>query len=514
MRQALRLVIVGGRRGAGCRDRAPEHDAPPKVPPPAPRPLPPPPPARAEPSARNHALTTAPADYQLTSDPCPIALPTSPDDPDVVLVDAAHIDAAPASRGDPARGHDVLIISEMRDADRLYGRLYLWDRAASAFVCAGEVNVQGADLEAQALRSRMVALIPSSQVAKQDPAEALPPRQGPRVLSVGMGMAHYCALLEDGTVHCVGDNDVGQCGTRNPPDRPPIQANPLAVPGIAHAIELAVGGHHACVRDQGGQVVCWGENFMGELGGGGKDARGPVRVRGLGHVTQLAAGDGFTCALERGGAVACWGNIEATQGIVKDDIAQQRSTRVVRIRGLGPAAELCAGSGFACARLAAGGVSCWGGNAGFPPAAVEAPGAVSLSCDHNSPLLCYGTADHRAACVDVWHGGRDVAPMVGVDQIAPGFDSTCALAADGTVQCWGNNDFGQVGDGTTTKRDAPTAVPALRAVKRIAVGNERGAAILADDGLAVWGYGPIGDGRDCSGPPCDGLVPTAIGFPK
>ena len=85
-----------------------------------------------------------------------------------------------------------------------------------------------------------------------------------------------------------------------------------------------------------------------------------------------------------------------------------------------------------------------------------------------------------------------VTPMVSADDYR-----TVALKADGTVMAWGYNDYGRLGDGTTTTRHSPTAVPGLTGVVAVTAGLYHTVALKADGTLMAWGgnfYGQLGDG--------------------
>ena len=74
-----------------------------------------------------------------------------------------------------------------------------------------------------------------------------------------------------------------------------------------------------------------------------------------------------------------------------------------------------------------------------------------------------------------------------------------ALLSDGTVLAWGNNFYGQLGDGTTVSRSIPQAVPGMSHVQALVVGETSSAyALLSDGTVLVWGnnsYGQLGDGQ-------------------
>ena len=125
------------------------------------------------------------------------------------------------------------------------------------------------------------------------------------VVSVSVASDHGCAVLEDGTARCWGDNSMGELGdgTRAP------SSTPVRVTVMDALIEAASSGaNHTCALTRTGQVWCWGHNGGGELGTGDTASReGAVQVELGGAVRALAAGGASTCALRDDGAVFCWG---------------------------------------------------------------------------------------------------------------------------------------------------------------------------------------------------------------
>jgi alpha-tubulin suppressor-like RCC1 family protein len=117
--------------------------------------------------------------------------------------------------------------------------------------------------------------------------------------------------------------------------------------------------------------------------------------------------------------------------------------------------------------------------------------ASALWCwgDNDNGQIGDGTTTQRNSAVQVPLGNT-------VREVAAGEFHTCALLTNGTVRCWGGNDFGQLGDGTTTQRLSPVNVPGMASVAQIAA--NRHTCVLKTDGTVwCWGTnvsGQLGDG--------------------
>ncbi len=101
-----------------------------------------------------------------------------------------------------------------------------------------------------------------------------------------------------------------------------------------------------------------------------------------------------------------------------------------------------------------------------------------------------------------------IAPTVYVKYISAGFVHSLALMSDGTVKAWGSNEYGQLGDGTTTSSNTPITISGLTNVIGISVGMWSSYALLSDGTIKAWGYnqnGELGDGTDI-----DKLTPVSV----
>ena len=147
---------------------------------------------------------------------------------------------------------------------------------------------------------------------------------GQRADAFAEGTFHTCGILDDGTVKCWGQNTSGQLGLGDTVDRgdnPNEMAGnlpPVALGTGRSAVALAAGDLHSCALLDDGTVKCWGENSSGQLGLGNTADRGDgagemgdnlaTVALGTGRTAvAIAAGDVHTCALLDDASVKCWG---------------------------------------------------------------------------------------------------------------------------------------------------------------------------------------------------------------
>ncbi len=261
------------------------------------------------------------------------------------------------------------------------------------------------------------------------------------VMGIATGNAHSCALLADGTANCWGNNSVGQLGDGTTTNRSLATTNVTNLTSTnIRAAAITAGDTHTCALRSNGTVLCWGGNAAGQLGDGTKiDRAMPVGVAVpngflLSTAVGIAAGGSHTCALNADGGVRCWGANDAGQ--LGDGTTTSRSkAQNTNISGVESAVAVVAGESHTCALIANGTVRCWGAN--------------------NDGQLGVGSSTA---------GSTKPLPVPGIKTaiaIAAGSFHTCAILADGSVQCWGLNKPGQIGDKTTTTRFTPVTVPSF-----------------------------------------------------
>jgi alpha-tubulin suppressor-like RCC1 family protein len=252
-------------------------------------------------------------------------------------------------------------------------------------------------------------------------------------LQVVAGDSSACVLRSSNEVWCWGDNQDGELGIGSSTGSSATDQPPQAAVGVAGAVQVAAGGNAACTVVSGGQVMCFGVDGHGELGDQGAAAPSqatPTGILGLQGVTQISLGIFMGCGLAQGGGVLCWGDNYVGQ-LGRGTMGEMSLAPAPVVR-LPPVLSVAASGGVACAVATDGGLWCWGGNS------YGQLGSADTTTKSPIPTQVPG--------------------LTGVQQVAVGFDHACALTIDHSVWCWGTNDKGQVGNGSTGGVVPPTRV--------------------------------------------------------
>jgi alpha-tubulin suppressor-like RCC1 family protein len=291
------------------------------------------------------------------------------------------------------------------------------------------------------------------------------------VVAVSTGDWHTCAILGTSGLQCWGDNMSGEIGDGTTCD----DWVPTGVVGLGSGVAgVSAGSVHTCAVTSEGSARCWGSNLYGQIGdGSGADQHLPVTVSGLTSGVQAVTASGHhSCALLTGGAVVCWG--ENTYGELGNGTTNDAPTPV-NVSSLSTGASaVSAGNDDTCA-MVSGGVQCWGEND------LGQVGNGVLSSSQPTPANVTGLAG----------------PVI---SLAVGGSHACVIVSGGAVQCWGSNNFGQIGDGTNTNRSAATSTMGLSSgVVEIAAGSGHSCARLSTGEVRCWGRnteGQLGDGSN------------------
>jgi alpha-tubulin suppressor-like RCC1 family protein len=282
------------------------------------------------------------------------------------------------------------------------------------------------------------------------------------VLHVGVGENHACAATA-AEVYCWGSNSEGQLGDGTTMNSP----TPVLVSGhLSNVTALALGQSHTCAIASG-NVYCWGRNNEGQTGSSGV-VHVPTPVADRTGATDLAVGSRFSCSLHAG-EVWCWGaNNTGQLGYAGVD------TRVPsRVSGVPSIMSIAAMSSTACATVGPNETWCWGfgifGSLGDGSTTSRAtPGMVS----------------------------RPVTGPIGSVHFSARGDTACATTGS-SVHCWGGNSSGATGVNVASDILEPTLVPSLTGVREVRTGGAFGCARMSSGGIQCWGdnnQGQLGRG--------------------
>ncbi|MBP9205086.1 MAG: hypothetical protein KBG28_14045 [Kofleriaceae bacterium] len=315
---------------------------------------------------------------------------------------------------------------------------------------------------------------------------------------VALGGRHGCGLFA-GDVRCWGSNFAGQRGDSEPSDRE--QPGPSGVTG---AVEIAVGAQHSCARLGDGTVRCWGRGDRNELGAGtlARDP-GAVAVTGLTAAVSLFAGPHASCA-EQGGQLWCWG--DEGRGLLG------RGSRDLEVTPIAVATTLSAGvldvdaeGTTLCAVEATTDpadrpVWCWGNNrrgllgdaalaASWLP--VRIAGVTGARQVALSPYEACARRDDGVVCWSADGGPVAVAGVSAPTTLALGKHFGCVVEG-GQVLCWGDNQVGELGDGTRIARASAAPVPGLAGAIAVSARAHHACAVTTAGTLWCWGGNGLG----------------------
>ncbi len=286
------------------------------------------------------------------------------------------------------------------------------------------------------------------------------------VTAVAAGSDHGVALLSSGSVMAWGENEAGQLGDGNTT----TSSVPVAVSGLSGVKAIAAGGSHSLALLSNGTVMAWGDNEFGELGDGNtQETDVPVAVKGVTNVKAIAAGADDSLALLSNGTVMAWGNDE--EGQLGDGTTKELVATPAAVKSLTGVTAIAAGGQFSLALVAKGAVEAWGSND------ADELGNGEIEEGSTLPVTVPGVSEASA--------------------LAAGQAFALALVK-GAVLAWGEDNYGQLGDGTIGHADeVPTAVSGVSGATAIAAGADHGLALLGSGSVEAWGrnsWGALGDG--------------------
>ncbi len=226
--------------------------------------------------------------------------------------------------------------------------------------------------------------------------------------------------------------------------------------------QITAGRYHTCGVTRAGEILCWGWNANGQVGDGSLENRlAPTRISSAERFVAVSAGFLHSCGLTTDGKVYCWG--ANGRGELGDGTSIERLVPVL-VQTAQRFVAIGTGQAYTCGLTATGEIWCWGeapvGPVGpspaFVPARFAGPGFVSLTL---------------------------------------GYELACARRPDETV-CWGNNNRGQVGDGSTVPRAQPARVALAAPLVLVSAGVTHACGLSEVGAATCWGEnaaGQLGD---------------------
>lgn len=358
------------------------------------------------------------------------------------------------------------------------------------------------------------------------------------VIAIAGGEYHSLALKNDGTVWAWGRNSNGQLGDSTTTN----SSVPVQVLYLSGVTDIKGGRYFSFALKSDSTVWSWGQNADGQLGDGTTTQRlTPVQVVNLNQVVAIA-GSAFHClALKSDGTIRAWGR--GVDGQLGDGL-QTASSIPVQVLSINNAVEIVSGTNYSFALTANDSIYAWGrniygqlgndtsGNYYYSPVPTLGLCATSLAnpimhkisagwshslyvCNTNSSLNSWGansfgqlgnnTTNSAATSTAV-----PVANLTGVKSVDAGYQHTLALMNDSTVYAWGSNVYGQLGIGSNIADSVPMMIAGLNHIIAISGGTAAYHSIALKDDGTVWTWGRNSEGQLGDGTNNDSNIPIQV----
>jgi len=304
-----------------------------------------------------------------------------------------------------------------------------------------------------------------------------------------------------GTAYCWGANDYGQYGSGSATtSNLPTAISTSGVLAGKTIDDISVGVYNACVHTTESKIYCAGGGSRGQLGNGSiADSTVMVAPTMTGvlsgkTINKISLGSNYMCAIASDSKAYCWGI--GSSGQIGNNTTTTNNTTPVAVTATGVLSgktitDISSGYSNVCALDSTGKAYCWGQGG---------QGQLGNGSIANSLLPVAVTSSGTLA-------GKTLI------KIYSGLNNACAIDTDGALYCWGQNQYGQLGNGLTANLTTPTLVPMTgllsgKTILDVSPGNYHTCVIASDNQIYCWGHntsGQLGNGSTT-----DSLSPVAV----
>lgn len=344
----------------------------------------------------------------------------------------------------------------------------------------------------------------------------------PKMGKAAIGSNFMVAVRDDGTVWAWGINDRGQLGVRS--ETCSHSAVPKQIPGLSDVIAVTAGENFSVALKNDGTVWAWGDNNYGQMGDGRTPTYSsgysdwiipdypytstPSQVVGLNGITAIAAGRYHCLALKNDGTVWAWGDDRSAQlGDAQNPqwmIHGPYQTTPLQVPNLSGIVSISAGADISMVLRDDGTAWVWGdGINNRWPVSTDVLGVKAIAAGGTNRYVCLdeegnihsgsdGNINGLSNVKSVAYGGYAIGKKNENDR-----NHFIVLKDDGTVWTSGDNEHGQLGNGTNYINNGMVQVQGLCDVVAVYAGPYNCAVLCNGGTIITWGdntYGQIGDG--------------------
>jgi len=351
---------------------------------------------------------------------------------------------------------------------------------------------------------------------------------------ISSGANDACAMTFDNKAYCWGYNGYGRLGNNSIINSSiPIQVDITGILSGKTFKYIKAGYQQTCAVASDDNAYCWGYNNFGQLGNNSTtQSLTPIAVDTSGvlsgkTVGLISLGNNHTCVIASDGKAYCWG-LNSTAQLGNNSTTQSLIPVAVNMSGVlngKTVKSISTGAFNTCVIASDDKAYCWGNGLGTVtlqsgvPVAVDTSGVLSgktiKTISNGSTHTCASTYDKKAYCWGSNSYGQlgnglttsssvpvsvDMAGLLNgksIESISAGWNNTCVTTSDGKAYCWGENDFGQLGNNSTTQSLTPIAVDMSgvlngKTVESISTGGFTTCATTSDNKAYCWGLNSQG----------------------